>query len=47
VEVIDRGGEVVGVLAKEIGEGADISIKEKAKSVQNGGKMVGLRLDEL
>lgn len=47
VEVIDRGGEVVGVLAKEIGEGADISIKGKAKSVQNGGKMVGLRLDEL
>lgn len=47
VETIGKGGEVVGVKAKKIGEGADISIKEKAKNVQKGGKMVGLRLDEL
>jgi hypothetical protein len=47
IDEVGEGGEVVGVKAKEIGEGADISIKGKAKSVQKGGKMVGLRLDEL
>lgn len=47
VEVIGEGGEVVGVEAEKIGEGASISIDEKVKSIKNGGKVVGLRLDEL
>lgn len=47
IDKVGEGGEVVGVKAKEIGEGAEISIDEKVKSVQKGGKVVGLSLDEL
>lgn len=47
IDEVGEGGEVVGIKAKEIGEGAEISIDEKVESVQKGGEVVGLRLGKL